>query len=199
MSNDKTKWIFDSDDNLDHDFESDFTESIQADGIGKTDVAGATEAYADDKTRLVPGDDKTQILLTGQSGANDAAISYDDLQDPVVGWLVVVRGPGLGQSVPIGVGMNSLGRDVSSRIALPFGDRMISGTDHARIIYDEDNRLFYIAHDRGKSITKLNGEMVATMLQLNNYDIIEITKGTRLRFVAFCTADFDWSDLAGKD
>jgi hypothetical protein len=199
MCSDKTKWIFDSDDNLDHDFESDFTESIQGDNIGKTDVTGATEAYSEDKTRLVPDDDKTQIFLAGQSGAQGAAILYDDLKDPVVGWLVVVRGPGLGQSVPIGVGMNILGRDSSSRIALPFGDKMISGTDHARIIYDDDTRSFFIAHGTGKSITKLNGQMVATTLQMNNYDIIELTKGTRLRFVAFSTTDFDWSDLAGKD
>lgn len=201
MSNDKTKWIFDSDDDLDHDFEADFTETVQPSGGEKTDLATgmATPSQSDDKTRLVPSDDKTQIFLSGQSGTSDAATKFEDLQDPVVGWLVVVRGPGLGQSVPIGVGMNSIGRDSSSRIPLAFGDKMISSLDHARIIYDDDNRSFYIAHGTGKSITKLNGQMVATMLPLSNYDIIEITKGTRLRFVAFCTADFDWSDLAGKD
>ena len=123
---------------------------------------------------------------------------YEDLEDPVVGWLVVIKGAGLGQSVPIGVGMNTIGRDNESRITLDFGDKMLSGNDHARIIYDDDSRGFFIAHGSGKNITKVNGQMVATTLALKNYDVIEITKATHLRFVALCNENFDWSDLAEK-
>ncbi|WP_456385735.1 FHA domain-containing protein [Profundibacter sp.] len=201
MSNDKTKWIFDNDDDTSSNLDSDFTESIGAETIGTTDVGfdDPTQVSGDDETtRLMPSNEKTQIFLPGQSGATAASVNYDDLQDPVVGWLVVVKGPGLGQSVPIGVGMNTVGRDTSSRIALDFGDKMISGEDHARIIYDDDSRGFFIAHGTGKSITKVNGKMVATTMPLENYDVVEITKATHLRFVAFCNEKFDWSDLADK-
>lgn len=201
MSNDKTKWIFDNDDNASSNAGGDFTESIGEDTIGITGAGfdDMTQADGDgEATRLVPGNDKTQIFLSGQSGATASSTSYEDLEDPVVGWLVVVKGPGLGQSVSIGVGMNSVGRDSDSRIALDFGDKMISGNDHARIIYDDDSRGFFIAHGSGKSITKVNGKMVATTLALNSFDVIEITKATHLRFVAFCNENFDWSDLADK-
>lgn len=200
MSNDKTKWIFDNDDDT-ASLGGDFTESIGEDTIGITGAGfdDMTQAEGDnDTTRLVPGNDKTQIFLAGQSGATAASTSYDDLEDPVVGWLVVIKGPGLGQSVNVGVGMNTVGRDGASRIALDFGDKMISGNDHARIIYDDDSRGYFIAHGSGKSITKVNGKMVATMMPLNNFDVVEITKATHLRFVAFCNENFDWSDLADK-
>jgi len=201
MSNDKTKWIFDNDDSKTGNLGGDFTESLHDDPIGRTDagVGDTTQVSSDDETtRLMPSNDKTQIFLPGQTGATASSTSYEDLEDPVVGWLVVVKGPGLGQSVPIGVGMNTVGRDSSSRIALDFGDKMISGNDHARIIYDDDSRGFFIAHGSGKSITKVNGQMVATTLPLKAYDVVEITKATHLRFVAFCNEDFDWSDLADK-
>lgn len=201
MSNDKTKWIFDNEDDAATNFENDFTESIGNDPIGRTvaDVDPYAPGGSDEEsTRLVNANDKTQIFLKGQPSPSTAASSYDDLEDPVVGWVVVVKGPGLGQSVPIGVGMNSLGRDADARVSIAFGDKTISGSDHARLIYDDDTRGFFIAHGSGKSITKLNGQMVATVLPLANYDVIELTKTTHLRFVAFCNEGFDWSDLASQ-
>ena len=201
MSSDKTKWIFDDEDDASTNMENDFTESIGNDQIGRT--ISNTDGYDDggrndESTRLVNTNDKTQIFLKGQPSSASAASSYDHLEDPVVGWLVVVKGPGLGQSVPVGVGMNTVGRDNDSRVSVNFGDQTISGSDHARLIYDDDTRAFFIAHGSGKSITKVNGQMVATILPLANYDVIELTKITHLRFVAFCNEAFDWSDLAGK-
>lgn len=200
MSTDKTKWIFDNDEELNDELDSDFTETIdprQAEVTGGL-VDDPTHVDDDDTTRLVPGNDKTQIFLGGQEKIVATSTKYEDLEDPVVGWLVVIKGAGLGQSVPIGVGMNTIGRDNESRITLDFGDKMLSGNDHARIIYDDDSRGFFIAHGSGKNITKVNGQMVATTLALKNYDVIEITKATHLRFVALCNENFDWADLAEK-
>jgi hypothetical protein len=201
MSNDKTKWIFDDEDHSNTDLGADFTESITDDTIGQTaaNLDGFQSAGSDNETtRLVETNEKTQIFLKGQPGAAEAATNYDELDDPVVGWLVVIKGPGLGQSLPIGVGMNTVGRDSSARVAIAFGDKTISGSDHARVIYDDDTRAFFISHGSGKSITKVNGQMVATVLPLANYDVIELTKTTHVRFVAFCNEHFDWSDLADK-
>jgi hypothetical protein len=202
MNGDKTKWIFDDEDGSASELDSDFTEAL--DGPAMNPAATDFDVYPQtggdtESTRLIAEQsEKTQIFLAGQPSKQDATGSYNDLEDPVVGWLVIIKGPGLGQSVPIGVGMNTVGRDNSSRVVIGFGDKTISGSDHARVIYDDDTRGFFIAHGSGKTITKVNGQMVATVLPLANYDVVELTKTTHLRFVAFCNENFDWSDLAEK-
>src|SRR5262249_54795631 len=40
--------------------------------------------------------------------------------DPVVGWFVVVDGPGKGRSIEIGIGANSIGRDRGQKVCLSF-------------------------------------------------------------------------------
>ena len=54
----------------------------------------------------------------------------DQLDDPTVGWVVVINGPGKGRSLPLGYGMNKIGRDATQRIALDFGDKEISRENH---------------------------------------------------------------------
>lgn len=195
MSNDKTKWIFDDEDGFDSGSGGggsvEFTETIEK-TVADTDAAAPRGS--DEATRVVPnaGAEQTTISRGG------AFASEGDAQiDPVVGWLVVIKGPGLGQAVQLGAGMNSVGRGASERVTLGFGDTSISSSDHARIIYDDDTRKFFIAHGSGKNITKVDGQMVANVLPLENGATVEITKTTHLRFVAFCSESFDWADVAG--
>lgn len=47
-------------------------------------------------------------------------------RDPVVGFFVVVGGPGLGSHRPIFEGNNTIGRSPDNRVALDFGDDTIS-------------------------------------------------------------------------
>ena len=63
-------------------------------------------------------------------------------QDPVVGWLVVVGGPGIGQYRPIFEGNNTIGRSTKNRIAIDFGDDAISSEEQAYIRYDSSDRSF---------------------------------------------------------
>ncbi|MEM7472693.1 MAG: FHA domain-containing protein [Pseudomonadota bacterium] len=191
MSNDKTKWIFDDEDGFDGNDKGgsvEFTETIEKTVADTDGPAGSDEA-----TRVVQnvGAEKTTI------SRGEVFTSGDEQIDPVVGWLVVIKGPGLGQAVSLGAGMNSVGRGASERVTLGFGDTSISTSDHARIIYDDDSRKFFIAHGSGKNITKVDGQMVANTLPLENGATVEITKSTHLRFVAFCSESFDWADVAG--
>lgn len=183
MASDKTKWIFEADTPA-QGSSKDFTETF-----GKTDVnLGGPSPY--DATRLVDNsDDRTRLEL-----AED--LEVDSEIDPVVGWLVVVRGPGLGRCISIGAGMNILGRSADVRVPLDFGDQTISNDDHLRIIYDDSNRTFLVAPGTGKNITRLNGQVVTSTLGLPDRSIIELSKKTAVRFVAFCDQGFDWSDLA---
>ena len=57
-------------------------------------------------------DDTTRLVAPHETEHND----------PVVGWLVVVQGPGRGRSLEIGAGANPIGRAQHQKICLDFGD-----------------------------------------------------------------------------
>lgn len=212
MSSEKTRWVFDedfADDDLnlsdtDQTFalnrgkKSAFTENLGGDTTSReTEMMGGGD---NESTRMVSGldeaDEKTVILSAATEEQVDLDVGFDETVDPVVGWLVILKGPGKGNSIPLGHGMNLIGRSSSQRISLPFGDKLISNEDHAKIMYED--REFYIAHGSGKNITKVNGKMVPNMIPLQNHALIQLTKATTLAFVGLCGEDFDWSDLSGK-
>lgn len=187
---DKTSWL----EGMEHDEEGafpeegTFTESIQ--GWEKTGVDGL-EA----KTQLMGGadSDRTQLALGGLG--QEAGEGVDD---PVTGFLVVVQGPGLGRAVQVGAGLNVIGRSEEERVALPFGDMQISSRDHVRIIYDDEARSFMIVPGSGKNVSRLGGQIIAMPMPLPSPSVIQLSKNTRVRFVAFCGPEFDWSDVAGE-
>ena len=127
---------------------------------------------------------KTQLIRGGDSDAE---------MDPVAGWLVVVKGPGRGSFAAVYVGMNSLGRDQSQRVALNFGDESISREEHAYITYDDETRCFYLQHGGKSNLVRLGSEPVLTPAELKPNDLIRIGK-TTLLFVPCCGPDFSWTD-----
>lgn len=185
---DKTKWIFEDDDADGADGDAEFTESL-------TEAPPTTRVGDDDTpTELYTGGgQKTEIAFGWQEPEGAPALSED--VDPVVGWLVVVKGPGMGRALSIGTGVNAIGRSSEERVSLPFGDAQISQKDHAKVFYDDAAREFFIAHGSGKNITRMNGQIVANTTPLLNHATIELSKTTHLRFVAFCGEEFDWADV----
>jgi hypothetical protein len=183
---DKTKWIFEEEPNKNA---SPFTETVKP-----TEFNYAAGASPYDATRLIDqkADEKTQLHLA-------SSLDVEEESDPVVGWLVVIKGPGLGQSINIGGGMNTVGRGVECRVSLPFGDTLISGDDHLRIIYDDSHRSFLLAPGTGKNITRANGQVVSSTMPITNRSIIELSKKTTVRFMSFCDDTFDWSDISASE
>ncbi len=116
-------------------------------------------------------------------------------KDPVVGWLVVVGGPGLGNFRPIFEGNNTVGRDPSQRVAIDFGDDAISSKEQAYIRYDSDERSFLFVPNLSKTnIVSVNDKRPTGAVSLHSMDVITIGR-TQLVFVPFCGQDFDWSEL----
>ncbi len=113
--------------------------------------------------------------------------------EPVVAWVLVVKGPGRGGYKPVFVGMNSIGRDASQRICLDYGDDAISREDHAYITYDDEQRRFYVQHGGKSNIVRLGSEPLLTPAELKTGDLIRIGK-TTLRFYPCCGPDFSWTD-----
>lgn len=117
-------------------------------------------------------------------------------QDPVVGWLVVVGGPGLGSFRPIHEGNNAVGRASTQRIPIDFGDNTISSEEQAYIRYDSMDRSFLFVPNLAKTnVVAVNNKKPTGAIKLELMDVITMGR-TQLAFVPFCGEEFDWSELA---
>ncbi len=116
-------------------------------------------------------------------------------QDPVVGWLVIVGGPGLGAFRPLFEGNNTIGRSRSQRVPIDFGDDSISSEEQAYIRYDSVDRSYLFVPNLAKTnIVSVNNKKPTGALPLAAMDVITMGR-TQLAFVPFCGEDFDWSEL----
>lgn len=115
------------------------------------------------------------------------------LEEPVVGWLVVIRGPGRGASRSLTYGINTVGRGADQAVVLDFGDDGISRSHHLGIVYDARNHTFYAQPGSGRSLSYVGEQPLLTPMELTGP--VDLTLGsTTVRFVPFCGRDFDWSD-----
>jgi hypothetical protein len=151
----------------------------------KTVKIGSAGSREDDDT-----DPKTTIYRPKAATADGSVASSNDAE-LVVGWLVVIDGPGRGKSCPIGFGVNGIGRGESERISLNFGDSEISRERHAVVTYDHKGRRFFIQHGGGANLTYVGEEPVLQPLELKGREVIGIGQ-TKLCFVPFCSSEFGW-------
>jgi hypothetical protein len=116
-------------------------------------------------------------------------------QDPVVGWLVVIGGPGLGAFRPVFEGNNTVGRSSGQRIPIDFGDETISGEEQAYLRYDSADRKFLFVPNLAKTnVVQVNDKKPTGAVELQAMDVITMGR-TQLVFVPFCGEAFDWSEL----
>ena len=164
----------------------------------QTVLAGSTRGAG----RQQDKDPKTRIYRPGRTERGDpttaaGAGTQDEqasaMDDPPVGWLVVVKGPGQGRFVALGNGSNSIGRDESERVRIDFGDETISRRGHSTITYDPRGKKFYLQHGAGKNLTYLQGNPVLAPTELPGFSRITIGN-TELLFVPLCCEQFDWEE-----
>jgi hypothetical protein len=126
-----------------------------------------------------------------------APVYEDDetVSDPVVGWLVVVKGPGRGEAVSLGYGFNSIGRDPSQRVRLDFGDSQISRLNHAKLFYDPKSRKFMMTLGESINPTYVRTEALLAPTEIKSGDRIAMGQ-TELLFTALCGENFEWSENA---
>jgi len=119
--------------------------------------------------------------------------NQDNPKRLLVGWLVVIEGPGKGEDLKVFIGQNSIGRNATNTICINFGDNTISREKHAYIIYDPKFHKFMFKNGEGQNLSYLNEEGVYSPLVLKHGDIIELGN-TKLRFVQFCDENFNWKE-----
>ncbi|MCY1535298.1 hypothetical protein D9M68_706950 [compost metagenome] len=126
----------------------------------------------------------------------ESAATCHVMEEPVVGWLVVIAGPGKGASRSLSYGVNTVGRGADQAVVLDFGDDGISRSHHLGIVYDARNRTFYAQPGTGRSLSYVGEQPLLTPVALSGS--VDLTLGnTTLRFVPFCGPDFDWGDGSG--
>lgn len=138
--------------------------------------------------------DKTKVFKPSKDkGTEVAAISNET---PVVGWLVIIEGPGKGTALEFSFGLQTIGRDSGQSICLNFGDEEISRESHASLEYDPRERKVFLS--KGSNLVYLNKERVGQSAEIGLKwgDVIELG-ATKLRFVSFCSPDFCWTDGDG--
>jgi hypothetical protein len=176
-----------------------------ADALREAKTPTRTHFEAEPTTRVVHGSPtapakpaaaasdvgRTQVIRGKPKNVNAAFH-----QDPVVGWLVVVSGLGLGAYRPIFEGNNHVGRSTNQRIPIDFGDDTISSEEQAYIRYDSMDRSFLFVPNLSKTnIVAINDKKPTGAVKLEAMDLITMGR-TKLAFVPFCGEEFDWSELA---
>ena len=132
-------------------------------------------------------DGKTRLVWNkgSESGESDA------MADPVVGWLVVIDGPGCGNAHKLGYGTNGIGRSGQDRVSLDYGDDRISRSNHAIVTFDPKGKKFYVQQGGGTNLTYVGETPVLQPVMLKHKDDIVIGD-TTLKLIALCGEDFDW-------
>ena len=112
--------------------------------------------------------------------------------EPMVGWLVCIKGPHFGEAFNIYVGNNSIGRLSSNKIVIAR-DSHVSREKHAVITYEPKKREFLISPGASSGLTYLNDENIMTSAKLKAKDKIELGECVFL-LIPLCGEDFSWED-----
>lgn len=130
---------------------------------------------------------------SGQAEKDTPEVSF--MNDPDVGYLVIVKGPGKGKGLRLGLGQNTIGRGESNRIRVDFGDKQISRERHCIVTFEPKRRAFYIQNDSGQNLTYVGDVVVLQPQELRTGETITLG-ATEMRFLPLCGADFDWGSTA---
>lgn len=116
-----------------------------------------------------------------------------NIQDtqPVVAWLVGIKGPCFGHSYTLQTGRNQIGRHPAMDINI-LGDMQIS-RNHCIITFEPNKQQFFLQPGEGSGITYCNDEVVLVPRLLQKKDVLTIGTSALL-FVPLCDGEFRWED-----
>ena len=112
--------------------------------------------------------------------------------EPVVGWLVCIKGAYRGESFKLKSGRNFIGRAANMDIVLG-ADQSVSRLHHAAVVYDPKSRAFIVAAGDARELCYLNGDVVVTSQRLQAYDVLTLGN-TELMRIPLCGEKFSWDD-----
>ena len=117
-------------------------------------------------------------------------------KEPVVGWLVCVKGKHFGEAFELYAGRNSIGRDSSNKVVIA-GDNTVSASKHLWVTYEPKKREFYVQPGESSGLSYLNGDNIMTPQAINMYDKLEMGSGLYL-LIPLCCDSFTWEDYTNN-
>lgn len=115
----------------------------------------------------------------------------------LAGWLVALNGNYYGKTFPLHYGNNLIGASASSSICLSEINN-ISSTNHCKIIFEPNEKVFYLQSGNAVSGVYINGEILTEFAKIQKYDRIQIEDATFMLF-SLCDDDFSWDDFIKKE
>ena len=130
---------------------------------------------------------------SGMEGAMTSAMwNTPTAVEPVVGWLVCVKGVNFGQSFNMKAGNNSIGRAIDMDIYLAQ-EKSVSRNKHCIITFEPNSQSFFIQQGESRGLTYLNGEMVMAPTKMKANDSIRIGQAEFV-FIPLCVDGFRWEN-----
>ena len=108
----------------------------------------------------------------------------------VVGWLVGLNGTARGESYPVRIGRNILGRDRRSDIVV--NDDQAS-SHHADLVFRPEERRFILMDHNSTNGTYVNESEIEPRRDLATQDVVRIGSH-RFLFMPLCKEDFFWDE-----
>ena len=108
----------------------------------------------------------------------------------VVGWLIGLNGSARGESYPVRMGRNVIGRDRRSDIVI--NDDQAS-SHHADLVFRPEERRFILMDHNSTNGTYVNEAEIEPRRDLNGKDVVRIGSH-RLLFMPLCHDGFFWDD-----
>lgn len=116
--------------------------------------------------------------------------------EPVVGWLVCIKGESVGESYILKTGKNSIGRGAGMDVMLAK-ESTVSRDRHAVITFEPKKRLFLLQPGDGNGMVYLNDDLLLEFRELKSRDAIQLGEALFM-FYPFCGEDFTWDDYIEK-
>lgn len=110
--------------------------------------------------------------------------------EPPVGWLISVKGPYRGKAFECKAGKNKIGRKSDMDICLA-NDASVTREAHAFLIYEPQQRRFYLMAGSGDGLVYQNGNLVFDHDELFAYDKVALGQ-SEFVFLPLCGERFAW-------
>jgi hypothetical protein len=147
--------------------------------------AGASEGFLPPRSPRLPQSD---------AGKTIPVMIKTTRIDPVVGWLICVRGVNKGRDYRLLTGRNNVGRAPDMDVLIE-GDETISRERQCEVVYSMKSKAFHVVPGTGRNLIELNGEEVLERRALKAHDRIGIGQ-SQFMFIPLCGDAFDWDEPA---
>jgi hypothetical protein len=138
--------------------------------------------------RIAPPPPMERTIAVRSAGA--AAEAVPQTKRYVVGWLIGLNGAARGESYPLRMGRNVLGRDRRSDVVVPDDQ---ASSHHADLVFRPEERRFILMDHNSTNGTYVNEVEIEPRRDLTAKDVIRIG-AHRFLFMPLCHDGFYWDD-----